>query len=293
MGHAREPPASLGCGNGSCRTRPVAAFPDRLSLHGQVALVTGAATGIGAGIAAALAEAGAAVGVNYRGSRAAAESVVARIGQAGGRALALQADVSKESEVLAMFDRLTQACGRLDILVANAGIQRDAAFTDMSVDQWDAVIASNLTGQFLCVREAVRRFVAQGPAPASRALGKVICVSSVHDIVPWAGRVNYAASKGGVAMLMRSVAQEVAPRRIRINAVSPGAIRTGINEAAWDSPEASRKLLELIPYGRVGEIDDVARAALWLASDDSDYVTGATLYVDGGMTLYPAFADGG
>lgn len=205
----------------------------------------------------------------------------------------MQADVSVEDEVVAMFDRLAEAFGRIDIVVANAGIQRDARLVDMTLRQWNDVIASNLTGQFLCAREAVRRFLVQGAGPRSRALGKLICMSSVHDAIPWAGHVNYAASKGGVDMLMRSVAQEVAPLKIRVNAISPGAVKTRINAATWGAPAAERKLLELIPYGRVGEVDDVARAALWLASDESDYVTGATLYVDGGMTLYPAFSEGG
>ncbi len=273
------------------------------TLQGQVALVTGATSGIGAGVVQALAAAGAAVGINHRsrGARA-ADDAVARIDRAGGRALALRADVSIESDVVEMFDRLVAVFGRVDIVVANAGIQRDAALADMTLVQWNDVLATNLTGQFLCAREAVRRFVAQGDAPASdpqrdapasRARGKIICISSVHDRIPWAGHVNYAASKGGVDMMMRSIAQEVAPLRIRVNAVAPGAIKTDINAAAWRTPQAEAALLELIPYGRVGVVDDVANAVAWLASDASDYVTGTTLVVDGGMMLYPAFAHGG
>ncbi|HEX6720691.1 MAG TPA: glucose 1-dehydrogenase [Burkholderiaceae bacterium] len=263
------------------------------TLRGQVALVTGAASGIGAGVVQALAAAGAAVGINHRSRAQSADDAVARIGRTGGRALALRADVSIESDVMAMFDRLVDAFGRVDIVVANAGIQRDAAFADMTLAQWNDVLATNLTGQFLCAREAVRRFVAQGDAPASCARGKIICVSSVHDRIPWAGHVNYAASKAGVDMMMRSIAQEVAPLRIRVNAVAPGAIKTDINAAAWRTSQAEAELLDLIPYGRVGVVDDVARAVAWLASDASDYVTGTTLVVDGGMMLYPAFARGG
>ncbi len=267
---------------------------DASSLHGQVALVTGATSGIGAGVVQALAAAGAAVGINHRSrGQAAADDAVARIQRAGGRALALRADVSIESDVVQMFDHLVAAFGRVDIVVANAGVQRDAALTDMTLAQWNEVLATNLSGQFLCMREAVRRFLAQGDTPTSSARGKIICISSVHDRIPWAGHVNYAASKGGVDMLMRSVAQEVAPLRIRVNAVAPGAIKTDINAAAWQTPQAERELLKLIPYGRVGAVDDVARAVAWLASDASDYVTGTTLVVDGGMTLYPAFAHGG
>jgi len=196
--------------------------------------------------------------------------------------------------VRAMFRQMSEAYGSIDILVNNAGLQQDAPLHQMTLQQWELVISVNLTGQFLCAREAVREFLRRGPVPAlSCAVGKIICMSSVHDVIPWAGHANYAASKGGVSLLMKSMAQELAPQRIRVNAVSPGAIKTPINRAAWATPEAERALLTLIPYGRVGDVTDIARAAVWLASDDSDYVTGATLYVDGGMTLYPGFSTGG
>ncbi len=263
-------------------------------LQGQKALVTGASSGIGAGVARAFAAAGAAVGVNFVGRRESAERIVEEIRGTGGEAIALQADVAQEAKVQAMFERFVEAFGRIDILVANAGIQQDAAVADMTTAQWQRVIDVNLTGQFLCAREAVRRFLGQPLEPAiSRARGKIICMSSVHEVIPWAGHVNYAASKGGVMLMMKSLAQEVAQHRIRVNGIAPGAIKTAINRAAWETPEAERKLLELIPYGRVGEPDDIARAAVWLASDQSDYVMGTTLFVDGGMTLYPAFREGG
>lgn len=268
-------------------------FADAHPLRGQKALVTGADSGIGAAVARALAQAGAAVGVNYRSSRHEAESLVREICDAGGEARPFQADVSNEDEVKSMFAALVQAFGRLDIVVANAGVQKDAELTAMTLRDWQTVIDTNLTGVFLCTKEAVRQFIAQGPAPHSAACGKVICMSSVHEVIPWAGHVNYAASKGGINALMRSVAQEVAGRRIRVNAIAPGAIKTDINRDAWEKPEAEKKLLELIPYGRVGVPEDVAKAAIWLASDESDYVTGTTLTVDGGMTLYPGFADNG
>jgi len=263
-------------------------------LHGQKALVTGANTGIGKAIAVALGKAGADVMVNYLHGDKSAAAVVAEIRQSGVKALAHRADVSSESEVTAMFDHVVQEFGTLDIVVANAGIQMDAGFAEMSLAQWDTVLKVNLTGQFLCARAAVREFLRRGVnAQVSRAAGKIICISSVHQVIPWAGHVNYAASKGGVKLMMESLAQEVAPQRIRVNAIAPGAIRTGINTQAWETEAAMGKLLKLIPYGRIGEPEDIGKAAVWLASDDSDYVTGATLFVDGGMTLYPEFASGG
>jgi glucose 1-dehydrogenase len=263
-------------------------------LVGQKALVTGANSGIGKAVAIALGEAGAEVAVNWVSGEDAAQAVVEEIAKAGGKAMAVKADVASEDDVLAMFSAVIGAFGTLDILVANAGLQRDAAFSDMTLAQWNTVIGVNLTGQFLCAREAVREFIRRGVVPeVSAAAGKIICMSSVHQIIPWAGHANYATSKGGLRMLMESLAQEVAPKHIRVNAIAPGAIRTPINTAAWQTKEAYDQLMTLVPYGRIGEPEDIARAAVWLASDESDYVVGTTLYVDGGMTLYPGFATGG
>jgi glucose 1-dehydrogenase len=263
-------------------------------LEGQVALVTGASSGIGAGVAKALARAGAQVAINHPGTPEQADSIVAEITAEGGKAIALQADVSSEEQVRKMFDDLFNAYGTIDILVANAGLQRDSALVDMTLAQWQFVLNVNLTGQFLCAREAAREFIRRGVDPErSIAAGKIICMSSVHEVIPWAGHCNYAASKGGVMLMMKSMAQELAPHRIRVNSIGPGAIKTPINRAAWETPQAEAELLKLIPYERVGEPDDIARAAVWLASDESDYVTGTTLFVDGGMTLYPGFATGG
>jgi glucose 1-dehydrogenase len=263
-------------------------------LHGQKALVTGANTGIGKAIAVALGKAGADVVVNYLHDDKTACATVAEIRQAGVKAFAHRADVGSESEVTSMFDHVLREFGTVDIVVANAGIQMDAGFADMSLAQWDTVLKVNLTGQFLCARAAVREFLRRGVnAQVSRAAGKIICISSVHQVIPWAGHVNYAASKGGVKLMMESLAQEVAPQRIRVNAIAPGAVRTSINTAAWETDAAMGSLLKLIPYGRIGEPEDIGKAAVWLASDDSDYVTGATLFVDGGMMLYPEFASGG
>jgi glucose 1-dehydrogenase len=267
---------------------------ERRILAGQKALVTGGSSGIGRAVALALGGAGADVVVNYRSGAEEAQEVVSAIRDKGSNAIALQADVSKEDEVQALFRRMFEAFGTIDILVANAGLQKDAPFHQMTLQDWNTVLSVNLTGQFLCAREAVREFKRRGVRKeVSCAAGKIICMSSVHDVIPWAGHVNYAASKGGVMLMMKSIAQEVAPYRIRVNGISPGAIRTPINRQAWETPEAYTELLRLIPYKRIGEPEDIARAAVWLASDEADYLTGTSLYVDGGMTLYPGFEAGG
>ena len=265
-------------------------------LRDQAALVTGASSGIGKAVAEALAKEGAKVVVNHPvpATAAAADEVVKEIRDAGGTAIALQADVSKEAEVQAMFASMFKAFGTIDILVNNAGLQRDASLVNMTLEQWNTVIGVNLTGQFLCAREAVKEFLRRGVAPErSLSAGKIVCMSSVHEVIPWGGHCNYAASKGGVMLLMKSMAQELAPHKIRINSIGPGAIKTPINTSAWATPDAEKELLTLIPYGRVGVPADIGSATVWLASDESEYVTGTTLFVDGGMTLYPGFATGG
>jgi glucose 1-dehydrogenase len=263
-------------------------------LRGQKALVTGANSGIGKATAIALGRAGADVVVNYVFGPEAAEEVVEEIKSFGVQAYAHEADVSDEGQVVAMFARMMADFGTIDVLVANAGLQRDAAITEMTVEQWHKVLDVNLTGQFLCAREAAKEFLRRGVVPeVSRSAGKIVCMSSVHQIIPWSGHVNYAASKGGVLMLMQTLAQELGPHGVRVNAVAPGAIRTPINTSAWDTPEAEASLLKLIPYRRVGDPADIADAVTVLASDLMDYVVGTTIFVDGGMTLFPGFATGG
>ena len=265
-------------------------------LKGQVAIVTGASSGIGRACAIALAAEGASVVVNHpmEKTRLDADAVVGEITGAGNTAIAFQADVSKEDQVQAMFRGTIERFGTVDILINNAGLQRDSAFVDMTLEQWQFVLNVNLTGQFLCAREAAREFLRRGVDPKrSVAAGKIICMSSVHEVIPWAGHVNYATSKGGIMMMMKSIAQELAPQRIRVNSIAPGAIKTHINRDAWSTPQAEQALEKLIPYGRVGEPEDIAKVAVWLASDESDYLTGTTVFVDGGMTLYPGFATGG
>lgn len=265
-------------------------------LQNQVAIVTGASSGIGAGVAKSLAAAGATVVVNHPvpGTKAAAETVLSEIIAAGGKGMTAQCDVSKEDEVQKMFADTIQAYGTIDILVNNAGLQRDAPFEEMTLEQWNLVLGVNLTGQFLCAREAIKEFLRRGVDPKrSKAAGKIIHMSSVHEVIPWAGHANYAASKGGVMLLMKSLAQEFAWKKIRINSICPGAIQTPINRQAWDTPEALKSLLTLIPYQRIGEPEDIGQVAVWLSSDDSDYINGTSIFVDGGMTLYPGFTTNG
>lgn len=241
-----------------------------------------------------LAKEGADVVINFVAGEEAAQAVVDAIQQTGGKALAIQADVSKEDQVQAMYRQMFKHFGTIDILVNNAGLQRDAPFDEMTMEQWNTVIGVNLTGQFLCAREAVREFKRRGVVPeVSCAAGKIISMSSVHEVIPWAGHVNYAASKGGIMLMTKSIAQEVAPYRIRVNSVCPGAIRTPINRLAWETPEAYADLMRLIPYKRIGEPEEIGRAVAWLASDDADYVNGISFFIDGGMTLYPGFETGG
>jgi glucose 1-dehydrogenase len=267
-----------------------------LSLQNQIALVTGASSGLGRAAAKGLAAASAIVVVNYPphedGTNAAA--VVDDIKKEGGEAIAIAADVSNENDVTRMFADIVARYGTLHIAVSNAGIERPSAIADMTFETWKAVLDVNLNGAFFISRAATREFLRRGPVPnISRATGKIIFTSSVHEIIPWAFQSNYAASKGALSMFTKTLAQELAPRRIRVNAVAPGAIRTPINTQAWETKEALDELLKLIPYGRIGEPEDVANAIVWLASDLSDYVTGHSLLIDGGMALYAAFRGAG
>ena len=263
-------------------------------LTGQKALVTGANSGIGRGIAKELAKAGADVVINYIDNPDDAEKLVEELKKERVKSFAFKADVSNESQVIEMFEKVIKEFGTIDILINNAGLQQDSKFEEMTLAQWNKVIGVNLTGQFLCAREAVKEFKRRGvKKEISCAAGKIIHISSVHEVIPWAGHANYAASKGGIKMLMKTIAQETAPYRIRVNSICPGAIKTPINKSVWSSEEGYNKLMELIPYKRIGDVDDIGRVAAWLASDQSDYINGASIFVDGGMTLYPGFATGG
>ena len=266
------------------------------TLKGQTAIITGASSGIGTGVAKALAAAGATVVINYpvESSKPDAEAVLTDIVHAGGTGMTAQCDISKEDQVIRMFADVVAQYGTVDILINNAGLQRDAKFDEMTLDQWNTVINVNLTGQFLCAREAIREFLRRGPRPdVSLATGKIICMSSVHELIPWAGHVNYATSKGGIKMLMQSLAQEYGDRKIRVNSICPGAIQTPINRGAWETPQALNSLMSLIPYNRIGQPQDIGNLAVFLSSDLSDYITGASIFIDGGMTVFEGFATGG
>lgn len=271
-----------------------------LKFKGQTVIVTGSSSGIGQACAIYFGGLGANVVVNYHSDEDGAKDTLEKIKEGGGEGIVVQADVSKEEDVISMFEQTIEKFGRLDVMVSNAGLQVDSPFLEMTTKQWQKVIDVNLTGQFICIREAAKQFVKQAPKEnkgmainTNLAIGKIVMMSSVHDVIPWAGHVNYAASKGGVSMMMKSVSQELAPYKIRVNSISPGAIQTAINKAVWSKQESLNELMNLIPYRRIGTAEDVAKAVAWLASDESDYVNGETLYIDGGMTLYPEFADNG
>ena len=267
---------------------------NQIRLDGQTAIVTGASSGIGKATAIELAAAGANVLVNYIGNSVSADEIVQEIIDFGGNAINFKCDVSKKDQVDAMVASAVDKFGTVDILINNAGLQKDAKFLDMSLADWQFVLDVNLTAQFLCAQSVVREFVRRGMRPEiSQSLGKIICMSSVHELIPWAGHINYAASKGGVMLMMKSLAQELGPLKVRVNSIAPGAIKTPINTMAWDTPEAEQKLLKLIPYKRVGVTSDIGNVAVFLCSDLSDYMHGATVFVDGGMTLYPGFEDNG
>ncbi|AQX06989.1 sugar dehydrogenase [Elizabethkingia meningoseptica] len=265
-------------------------------LQNQIAIITGASSGIGSGIAISLAAAGATVVVNHSSpsSKDAATAILKEITDAGGKGIIYQCDVSKEDQVINMFRDVSTAFGTVDILVNNAGVQKDAKFIEMTLQQWQQVIDINLTGQFLCAREAIKEFLRRDIDPAkSVARGKIIHISSVHEVIPWAGHANYAASKGAIRMLMQTLAQEYGADKIRVNSICPGAIQTPINTNAWNTPEAYNLLMTLIPYNRIGKPEDIGKLAVFLASDDSDYITGASIFIDGGMTTFESFSTGG
>ncbi|WP_042719717.1 glucose 1-dehydrogenase [Flavobacterium sp. B17] len=267
-----------------------------ISLNNQVALVTGASSGIGSGIAKSLAAAGSTVVVNHSSEHSTdeAKAVLKEITDAGGQGITYQCDVSKEDQVISMFQDVISQFGTVDILINNAGVQKDAKFTEMTLEQWNTVIDINLTGQFLCAREAIKEFLRRGVDPSrSVACGKIIHISSVHEVIPWAGHANYAASKGAIRMLMQTLAQEYGPDKIRVNSICPGAIQTPINKDAWDTTKALHSLMTLIPYNRIGKPEDIGNLAVFLASDFSDYISGASIFVDGGMTTFESFASGG
>ena len=258
-----------------------------IRLDQKRALVTGGNSGIGEAIALGLADAGAKVAINYVAHPEAAQSLVQRIKDQHGEAIALQADVSDPEAVARMFGRIDEAWGGIDILINNAGIDGDRAFGwEADIAAWRKVIEVNLFGAFYCAREALKRMVPQKS-------GVVLNISSVHEQIAWSGYSAYTASKAAVSMLTKTLAQEAAPHGVRVLAVGPGAIKTPINRSVWSDPQSLQDLLEKIPLKRIGEPEEVARMVVVLVSDVASYVTGRTIFVDGGMTDYPDFAHGG
>lgn len=265
-------------------------------LKDQTCIVTGASSGIGRAVAKSMGMEGANVVVNYYDGKEEAEEVANWIKKdpSCGEVIVFHCDVSKEKDVEAMFKKAVSHFGTVDVCVANAGIQMDHPLHEMPLDAWQKVIDVNLTGQFLCAREAIKEFLRRGMREkVSKSLGKIIHMSSVHEEIPWAGHANYAASKGALLMLMESICQEYAPQKIRCNSIAPGAIKTDINKKVWGSEKGRKEMLKLIPYKRIGTPEDIGSVASWLASDESDYVNGTTIFVDGGMTCYPGFATNG
>jgi glucose 1-dehydrogenase len=257
--------------------------PGARLLEGRRALVTGADSGIGQGIAFELAAQGAAVAINHVGEPDAADAMVEQITAAGGRGVAVAMDVSVEADVARGFAAAHEAFGGLDLLVNNAGVEKPFALVDMPLEEWQRVIDINLTGAFLCSREAARMMIADA------ARGAIVNITSVHEQIPWERFSHYCASKGGEKLFAQSIARELAPHGIRVVNVAPGAIATPINAGVLADPKQRQAVVDEIPYGRWGEVSDVARAVAWIASDQADYVVGSTLFVDGGMTLYPKF----
>lgn len=253
-------------------------------LEGRRALVTGGATGIGRATATRLAMDGAAVVVNHVGDSQPADELVREIEVGGGHAVAVRADVSREQEVVEMFARgVEELGGPIDLLVNNAGVEAYYELVAMPLEEWERVLGVNLTGAFLCAREAARGMKEGGTG------GVIVNVSSVHEQIPWPGFSHYCASKGGMKLFGQSIARELAPHRVRVVQVAPGAILTPINQELIDDREKRDQVLEQIPWGRFGEPGEIAAAISWLASSEAEYVTGTTLFVDGGMTLYPEF----
>jgi len=259
----------------------------QIRLAGRRALVTGANSGIGRAIALALAEAGASVAINYVVHPEAAQAVAQEIQSKGARSLPLQADISDPQAVQAMFQEVENAWGGVDILVNNAGIDGPRALSwEIDLHAWRKVLEINLFGAFCCAQAALKGMV-------SRKQGVILNITSVHERIPWEGYSAYTASKAGLSMLTKTLAQEAAPYGVRVLALAPGAIKTPINRSVWDDPKGLADLLTKIPLGRMGEPEEIARMAVVLTSEAASYLTGTTVFVDGGMILYPSFQHGG
>lgn len=265
-------------------------------LENQTCIITGSSSGIGKAVAKAMGTEGANIVINYHTGKEEAEAVADWISTNSdcGESIVFKCDVSKEDDVKAMFKKTISHFGTVDVCVANAGIQIDHPLHEMPLDAWQKVLDVNLTGQFLCARESIKEFLKRGMRKdVSKSLGKIIHMSSVHEIIPWAGHANYAATKGALTMLMQSIAQGYGSKKIRCNSIAPGAVKTDINKEVWSTDEGAEGMLKLIPYKRIGVPEDIGSVASWLASDESEYINGTTIFVDGGMTCYPGFTTNG
>ena len=248
-----------------------------MKLDNKVAIITGAATGIGQAIAITMAREGASVVVDYVGKPGTADDTIHQIESAGGKTLAVEADVSQPDQVANLIGSAVSTFGKLDIFVNNAGIEYKHPITEFPLDQWNKIIAVNLTGPFLCIQAAAKQMMTQGGA------GRIINISSVHQDLPMPTNAPYCASKGGLRMLMRTVAVELGPHGITVNNIGPGAVYTSIDADVQANPEMEQALLAEIPLGRWGQPVEIANLAVFLASDDAAYITGSTYYIDGGM----------
>jgi len=266
-------------------------------LENQTCIVTGSSSGIGASIAKFVAKDGANIVINYHSDKEGAEEVAQSIIQdysPTNEPLIIKCDVSKEDDVKHLFKNTIDKFGTVDICIANSGIQKDYPLHEMPLSAWQQVIDVNLTGQFLCAKEALNEFLRRGIRPeVSKSIGKIIHVSSVHEIIPWAGHANYASAKGGLKMLMESICQGYGKHKVRCNSIAPGAIKTDINKEVWSNDEDLKNVLKLIPYDQMGLPEDIGSVASWLASDEAEYINGTTIFVDGGMTCYPGFTNNG
>jgi glucose 1-dehydrogenase len=255
-------------------------------LEGRRAIVTGGSTGIGKATAQRLAKEGAGVCINYYSDKEAdgASALAEQIGRESDvKVIAVQADVGNEEQVVNMVAQANEQLGGLDLLVNNAGIEKQIPLLEMGEKDWQAVLQTNLTGAFLCLREAAKVMV------AANAKGVIVNMSSVHEFIPWPGFAHYCASKGGMKLLMETAARELADKQIRLLNIAPGAIVTPINKFVLDDPEQKHAVEGEIPLGRMGQPEEIAAAVAWAASDEASYLTGTTLVVDGGMSLYPKF----
>ncbi|HZL51935.1 MAG TPA: glucose 1-dehydrogenase [Terracidiphilus sp.] len=248
-----------------------------MRLQGKTAIVTGAGTGIGQAIAIAFAQEGAAVVIDYVGNASISKDTIARIDAMEGKSLGIEADISIPEQVNALIHQTVAAFGKLDIFVNNAGIEKKFAFVDYPLEEWQKIMAVNLTGPFLCSQAAAKQMIVQGGS------GRIINISSIHEDLPMPTNAPYCASKGGLRMLMRTIAVELAPHQITVNNIGPGAIYTPIDKDVESDAKLNDRILAEIPMGRWGKPEEVAQLAVYLASDDAAYITGSTHFIDGGM----------